>query len=215
MDHSLPPEPALGKAPSAGGPAAAIAKGRWRWYYTMICDYRLAHPGCTNREIGDFMQKNENTIGAIVNSDLYKDYERKRLTVFRLQQEEQLRNKLTGVTMKALDAMEAQLDKRKDQTPLQLATNIVEMGLDRLGFAPASTPNVVVNNQLVNSPAVSPTVLQEARMALRIVEQNRITANMAGLGEPQDPQPAPKEEEQALQVEEPERAADQTNAADS
>ena len=75
--------------------------------------------------------------------------------------------------------MSIQMAKKIDQVPLQLATEIASMTLDRLGFAPQRGPQVVVNtaNQQVILPnAVSPAALEEARAALRAVEQRRLTS---------------------------------------
>jgi hypothetical protein len=148
---------------------------RWRWWYSAISDYRLANPGCTVKEVALALNKGETTIGFIVASDVYKEYEAQRRQEFRKGSEEVLRQKLIGVTTKALDALDVQFEKKKDQVPLELARDIVELGLDRLGFAPASTPSVIVNNNTANvvQNSVSPAALEEARMALRAVEAQR------------------------------------------
>jgi hypothetical protein len=55
---------------------------RWRWWYSAISDYRLANPGCTVKEVALALNKGETTIGFIVASDVYKEYEAQRRQEF-------------------------------------------------------------------------------------------------------------------------------------
>lgn len=163
------PEPKLNRT------TRGVFRGRWRWWYASICDYRLSHPGCTNKEIAAFLRKSENTISAIANTDLYREYEAQRKQAWRARSEETLRAKLTSVTMLALDSAEAQLRKKGDQIPLAIAKDLLETGLDRLGFGPQAAPSVVVNNHQVLIPnAVSPAALEDARKTLRALEQKQL-----------------------------------------
>src|SRR5262245_34149120 len=62
-------------APIPPNQRAKANRGRWRWWYASICDYRLAHPGCTNEEIAQHLGKHANTIHLITTTDLYREYE--------------------------------------------------------------------------------------------------------------------------------------------
>lgn len=166
-------EPTLSQAPRGQ------KQRRWRWWYAGIADYRLAHPGCSNDEVAKHLNKHPNTISIITNSDLYREYEAQRKAQWREKNEDQLREKLTGVTIKVLDAIDEKLSKQKDQIPMPLAVDLLKSGLDRLGFAPSVGPAVVINNNQQNNnvqlpPSVTPSVLEEARMALRAVERQRM-----------------------------------------
>lgn len=162
--------------PQLNRTSRGVISGRWRWWYASICDYRIAHPGCTNEEIALHLKKHPNTVSAITNTDLYREYEAQRLQAYRDRADTDLRIRMTSVATKALDSLEIQLDKKRDQVPLEVAREIAESTLDRLGFAPQRGPSVVVqNNQQVVLPnAVSPAALEEARSALRAVEQRRL-----------------------------------------
>lgn len=160
-------------------------EGRWRWWYAGICDYRLTHPGCSNKEIALYLKKHENTISMIVNTDMYREYEAQCKAQWRSHNEDVLRQKLMGVTTLALDSMKVQLEKKQDQIPLAISNEILKTGLEALGFGPKSAPGVVINNtqQHVNLPAaVSPQMLDEARMALRGVERQRLNPPVLELG---------------------------------
>jgi IS30 family transposase len=151
--------------------------GRWRWWYAAICDYRIRHPGCSTGDIAAHLGKHVNTVSAIVSTDLYREYEAQRMQEFRNQSDNELRMKLTGIATQTLDIVQAQLNKKHDQIPLKIAAELMESTLDRLGFAPQPmTTQVVVNNQqLVLPNAVSAAALEEARSALRAVEQRRLS----------------------------------------
>lgn len=167
---------------SSLSPAAVAAQkggfnGRWRWWYSNIADYRLTHPGCKNVEIAQHLNKHENTISQIIKTDLYREYEAQRREEWRRDAENELTSKLIGVTSLALDSMKVNLEKKRDQVPLEVSRSIVATGLESLGFGPKPQPSVVVNNtnqQVVLPNSVSATALEEARMALRTVEQQRL-----------------------------------------
>jgi hypothetical protein len=170
MTTSSVPEPAFART------RRGVTEGRWRWWYSAIADYRIQHPGCSNEDVAKHLNKAPNTIWAITKSDLYREYEAQRREQWRRQNEEALRNKLLGVTTKALNILDEQLEKKKDQVPIGMVKEIVETGLDRLGFAPANpVPSINIVNQQVSLPnSVTPVQLEEARMALRAVEAQKL-----------------------------------------
>lgn len=183
--------------------------GRWRWYYAAIADYRIAHPGCTNEDVAIHIRRHSQTVSQIVSTDMYREYEAQRLQAFRDQSDTDLRLRLTGVATQALESISIQIAKKQDQVPLQLATEIASMTLDRLGFAPQRGPQVVVNtgNQNVVLPnAVSPAALEEARAALRAVEQRRLSTPLV--------LDAPAEVEAELAIPEPEAPVGEVDGPD-
>jgi len=191
---NIPDEPPLGRAPGGTGTRAGVKHGRWKWYYAAICDYRLAHPGCKNYEVAQHIKRHEHTVCSIVTSDMYREYEAQRKQAFRAQTDEELRQKLTGVTLKALNILDVQLEKKKDQVPIGLVREVIETGLDRLGFAPAATPGAtvqIVNQQVTLPNSVSALALEEARMALRAVEAARLAPPRVELEPEQEAEPAP------------------------
>src|SRR5262249_36982385 len=132
----------------------------------------------SNRDIAQHIRKHENTVSAIVNTDMFREYEAQRIQAFRDEADTELRLRLTGVARQALDSLSIQLEKKRDQVPLEVAREIAESTLDRLGFAPQRGPQVVVqnNSQVLLPNAVSPAALEEARAALRAVEQRKLIA---------------------------------------
>lgn len=175
-------------------------QGRWRWWYAAICDYRITHPGCTHAEIAAHINRHADTVSNIVNTDLYREYEAQRMQRFRDEHDDELRLRLTGVATKALDVLTIQLEKKRDQIPLEIIKDIAVESLDRLGFAPQRGPSVVVHNQQVALPnAVSPAALEEARSALRAVEARKaslpeVEAQLVLAEEPEAPQSGDSQE---------------------
>lgn len=166
-------EPQITKAPDSQ------KQNRWRWWYANICDFRLLNPGCTNKQIAAHLQKSEHTIGAIIRTDMYLEYEAQRRARWRSENESMLRDKLTSVASLALDSMEAQFKKKLDQVPLELSREVAISSLDRLGFSPKTGPAVLVqtnndNRSVVLPGAVNISILEEARMAIRAVEAQRL-----------------------------------------
>lgn len=163
--------------PQLARTSRGVVEGRWRWWYAAIVDYRMAHPGCKLAEVAAHMKKHPNTIWAITNTDLFRDYEAQRLQEFRNRADQDLRLRLTGVATRALEALEGGLKTKGDQVPLGLANEIAVSALDRLGFAPQKGPTVVVNSQQNNNVvlpgAVTAQALEEARQALRNSERQR------------------------------------------
>lgn len=175
--------------------------GRWRWWYSMIADYRISHPGCTHKEIASHLGKHESTVGAIVNTDMYREYEAQRKAAFRAEAEDRVRGKLLSLTDQVLDSMTEIYKKKQDQVPLEVSREILNTGLEGLGFGPKPQPGVIINNQQVNIPSnVSASVLEEARMALRSVEQQRLAPRPAIELEVEPPQESASTTEPAAEL---------------
>lgn len=168
------------KAANADG---GYATGRrWRWWYEGLADWLLANPDKTLTAAAQHFNKSLSAISMIRNSDAFRTYFEARKNEFRSRHDEILRGKLTQVATSGLDIILQHMEKKKDAVPLSLATNVTQSALDRLGFAPkavAPATNVTVNN--VAAPvhvSISIEALEEARAALRVVEQKRGEAGL-------------------------------------
>jgi DNA-binding CsgD family transcriptional regulator len=161
---------------------------RFCHWYSQIADLRIREPAISNREVALRLGKHENTIAMIVSTDLFKEYFHQRREEFRKDHDFALRAKLTDAATQGLDIILDQLKTKKTAIPLQTALKVTESALDRLGYAPSSGPEVVVNNNLdarhqtVSIAGLSATELEEARQALRRVEQTRVGSSLASGG---------------------------------
>jgi len=157
--------------------------GRWLWWYDAIANWLLRNPGGRLEDCAKELGRGRSTVQMIAASDTFKTYYEKRKVEFRQCHDEVLTAKLLGVAADGLDALQAILKKRGDQVPMQVLAPMVEGVLDRLGFAPKSSPAVVIDastnndNRIVNlPPTVSATTLEEARMAMRQVEAQKMAS---------------------------------------
>lgn len=172
-------EPPLAKV--AGSPA----NGRWAWWYSAIADAMIRHPDKTIKEIAVMLNKHPNYLSMVINSDLFKEYLAQRKEAWRVEHDHMLRAKLTDVASEGLDIVLDQLRTKRSQIPLNAALNVTQSALDRLGYAPDATPVVVVNNlqdnrqQTVSVSGLSALDLEEARSALRRVEQAKSGTSLA------------------------------------
>lgn len=158
---------------------------RFRHWYSSIADLRIREPGITNREVALRLGKHENTIGMIVGTDMFKEYFHQRREAWRIDHDHAIRAKMTDVASEGLDIVLEQLKAKRTQIPLNAALKVTESALDRLGYAPASAPTVVVDNsvhdnrqQTVQVTGLSAKDLEEARAALRLSEQTRIGTSL-------------------------------------
>lgn len=166
---------------SSGDPAARNSgnpyQGRWRWWYSAIADHMIRNPGCQIQDIAAALNKRPTTISMIINTDLFRTYLSQRKAAWTAEHDYALRSRLTEVAVKGLDIIKEVLDKKSDQIPLQRVAEITASSLDRLGYAPSSGPQVVVNTGAVDARTqtlnVSSNVLLEAREKMRLVEQDR------------------------------------------
>lgn len=135
-------------------------------------------------DIAAALNKHPNTISAIASTDMFREYLARRKQEFHREHDYAIRAKLTGVAEASLDIMLTQLKKRGEQIPMQRLENIVGVTLDRLGYAPATAAQVVVNNntdartQTVAITGLSAVALEEARAALRLVESRNAGASL-------------------------------------
>ncbi len=182
-------EPMSQRAPRGASPTSNPFEGRWRWWYSSIADWMLRNPGGKIQDCATELKKSSNTISAIINTDLYQTYYARRREEWQRDHDFVLRSKLTGVAISALDSVQEQFTKKGDQVPMKLAAEIVQSSLDRLGFAPKNGPQVAIDarsqsNTIQLNSSVTPQILEEARMALRMVEQQRLNGPEASRPEP-------------------------------
>jgi hypothetical protein len=157
---------------------SAPYEGRWRWWYSAIADWMLEHPGRPMTECAAYLKKAPSTVYAITASDTFREYFARRRSEWSQTHDQVLTQKLTSVTELALDSLLGQLEKKRDQIPMNIVKDLAVSGLDRLGFGPKTTPAVNVNvqqndNRQQIAIAVTASDLEEARIALRRVEQRR------------------------------------------
>lgn len=163
-------------AKSTGNPYT----GRWRWWYSAIADEMLKNPKATNPEIAKAIGRSPSTVGFIVATDLFRDYYAKRRAEYSRQHDEAIRNKLLGVAEASLTILTDQLEKKKDQVPIKMVTEIATSMLEKLGYGAPAAPQVVVNNTQDNSTKsvvvtqASLSELEAARQALQLAEARRI-----------------------------------------
>jgi hypothetical protein len=165
-----------------GGP---VANGRWTWWFSAIADAMIRNPDKKIKDIAVMLNKHPNTISMIINTDLFKEYLAQRKEAWRHEHDHALRAKMTDVASEGLDIILEQLKAKRTQIPLNAALKVTESALDRLGYAPASAPTVVVDNsvhdnrqQTVQVAGLSAKDLEEARAALRLSEQTRIGTSL-------------------------------------
>lgn len=162
----------LPRANSRATRTANPYEGRWRWWYSAIADEMLKDPSISASEIAKNIKRGATTVGCIIATDLFKEYFAQRRSEFTRKHDEAIRNKLLGLTEKALDNITNQLEKKKDQVPIGMVKDIAMEALEKLGYgAPAGGPQVAV--QVNNGPqqhvvvAASLSELEQARAALR------------------------------------------------
>lgn len=178
--HQMVPEPKPQVLPHSQRLAQRSLEGRWRSWYAAIADLRITKPGITNVDIAQILGKHEQTVGAIIRTDMYREYEAQRRAHWLENTENIIRNKLVSVTSMALDGLAARLERQKDQVPLEAGKDIAAMGLEALGFGPKPVAPVSVNvnqNNVQIPNAVSPAALEEARATLRQVESAKLKSD--------------------------------------
>lgn len=157
-----------------------MASGRtWTWWYEAVADQMLANPHLTKLEIATRLGKSPGTIIAITKSDSFKTYYAQRRADFTARHDAAIMNRLTKVAEASLDLISESLEKRRDQVPLDLLKDLATSSLEKLGYGTKPAPGVQVNLNQMNAafvvpPAVDAAAIEEARDALRAVEQKRL-----------------------------------------
>jgi hypothetical protein len=128
-------------------------------------------------ECAKALGKHATTIAIIARSDMFKEYFARRREEWTRMHDFALIHKTTRVAEAALDLMAEKLTKQGDKIPMNLLTEVATGTLDRLGYAPKSTPPVEVNisndNRKVVMVPIDAGALQEARDAIRAAEARR------------------------------------------
>lgn len=165
-------------------------EGRWKWWYSAISDWMLRNPDGTLASCAAELQRNRHTIYSITSSDTFKRYHQLRKAEYQARHDDILHNKLHELASTSIDQLTAIVKKRGDQVPMQVLAPIAMGALDRLGFnpqqkqapAPATAVNLTVDNRTVQLPgSVTQQDLEEARMALRTVEQRKLQSPLLDL----------------------------------
>jgi len=144
----------------------------------------IRNPGGKLSDCAAEMHRHPNTISQIVQTDLFKEYLARRKEEWARDHDYALRARLTNVAERSLDLILETMKKKGDQIPMQRLESLASTTLDRLGYAPASSPSVVVNNnndsrsQTVVIPGLTPQALEEARSALRLAEQHKAGSSL-------------------------------------
>jgi hypothetical protein len=149
---------------------------RWNWWYSAIADLMIAHPEWTKDEIATHLKKHPGTIYLITGTDLFQAHLAERKRQWHEVHDQALLQRLGKVALQGLDVLSTQIEKKKDIVPIQQMAGITMDALDRLGYSPQKGPSVVVNNNQNNlnvQPAASLDALEEARKAMRLLEQKR------------------------------------------
>lgn len=136
----------------------------------------IRNPGGKLCDCAKELNKNQNTISMIANSDMFRDYLAQRKAEWRETHDFAILSKVTAVAEKSLDTLLTQLEKKGDQVPVQVMAEIATSTLDRLGYGPKQQPGVQVNVQQNDNRvqvAVGANELLEAREAMRRAESRR------------------------------------------
>lgn len=139
----------------------------------------LRNPGRPLKECASELGKAENTIYMIANSDMFKEYFAQRRREFTERHDFSIQSKLTRVTEASLDALLDNLETKRDRVPVRILHDIASSGLEKLGYgSKVVNPGVQVNIQQNDNRvavAVDATALEEARSALRLAEQKKLS----------------------------------------
>lgn len=190
MSEDILPQFSKGRVLEADGSISYNGKIRWRWWYDAIADWMIRNPGGKLSECAKELNKSYTTISMIINTDLFQDYLAKRKTEFQRDHDHAIRSRLTAVAEATLDHMLETIKKQGDQIPLKVLESLSTSALDRLGYAPSSTPSVVVNNNVDNStktvhlPGLSHSELTAARDLLRAAESAKAGSSLLPASSP-------------------------------
>lgn len=166
--------------PNGGATYDEVKRGRkMRWWYESLADWMLANPNHKLKDLAAAFNKRQSTISIILKTDAFRAYYEKRRAEYNATLHERIISKQHDVVEASLDAMLLAIQKKQDQVPLNLLNDIAKTGLEVMGYGAKAAPAVQVN---VNNPTsivpvpVSISDLEEARMAIRQVERQRLNA---------------------------------------
>jgi hypothetical protein len=146
-----------------------------------MADWMIANPGGSLYDLAKHVHKSYQTVCYVLATDMFKDFLSQRKEEFRARHDHAIIHKTTAVAEKALDLMLEKMEKQGDKLQITKVTEIATSALDRLGYGPKSGPAVEVrvdnsdNRKIVMVP-ISAGALEEARDALRQVEQQKAVA---------------------------------------
>lgn len=174
--------------------AKSVQRKKMLWYYDAIIDWMIANPGKPLYECAAHVGRSPTTLSIIINSDMFKAALAARKSQFQVQHDFGLIQKTTQIAHAGLDAILETLDKKRSAVPIEQLQEVTGSALDRLGYGtkPQSGPSgggVTINatgNTQVILP-VTPAELEEARMAIRQVQQAR--ADVGPVSQPSLPAP--------------------------
>ena len=148
--------------------------------YDAIIDDILANPSTSLAATAQRLRKGPSTISMVVRSDFFKARWLQRREQFNEEMSFRLTRKITEVVERSLESTARALQTKGENVPLPVLNDINKTLLDRLGYAPSSTPsagsgavNVHVNASPVASAgavAASPEGLAAARESLKKLE---------------------------------------------
>lgn len=175
---------------------------RMLWYYERIIDCMVANPQFKIKDIAAEIGRSPSTVSMIINSDMFKAaYEQRRLQ-FTGFHDLALSHKMVAVAHQSLDLILERLEKKRDQVPLPLLTDLANKSLERLGYGVKSPPPgsaaVQVNvNQVALPGTVKAEDIEAARAAIRATQQQRLANSNVPLLEvqSQEAEPVKVEEE--------------------
>lgn len=154
---------------------ANVQRKRMLWYYDAIIDWMIANPGAPLSECAAHVQRTPTTLSIIINSDMFKAALAARKAQFQAQHDIGLIHKTTKIANAGLDAILETLERKRSGVPIDQLQAVTGSALDRLGYGTKkdATAGVTINstgNTQVVIP-VTPSELEEARMAIRQVQR--------------------------------------------
>jgi hypothetical protein len=109
---------------------------RWNWWYSAIADWMIRNPDKRLQDCANDLGKHVNTISQIANTDMFREYLARRKQEWREHHDFAIVSKVTQVAEAGLDLLLEKLEKKRDQIPMQLVTEMTTSALDRLGYGP-------------------------------------------------------------------------------
>lgn len=179
-------------------PEHGFGPKHFRSWYESLADYILANPTAKNTEIAAAFGKSPGWMSSIVNSDAFKSYFAQRRANYNELHDAALRDRATGVVVKALDVLLETMDKKKDKMTVSEIVKIQDSALTMLGYGQKGPVAAAPQPSAPPSVTVNVAVLREARGQIRQLEQERIQLVEAEKQTPHSPpliEGSPQEDE--------------------